>query len=98
MMSTGANCEFLKLKTGEWFYVLADWDCPRQAFDWYDYATAYGPFGAEEQAKQHLRDNHANPGGWNVEKDVEVKPGSTLAELIERAGKGQGKFRLRLGR
>lgn len=61
-MSTGLECEFYETK-GEWFYLLQDWDCPRQCWDWREHATAYGPFTSEEKADEHLRANHANPGG-----------------------------------
>jgi hypothetical protein len=63
-MSTGRNCFFLKNpRSGEWFYVLQDWDCPTAAWDWREYATAYGPFTATDEAEKHLREKHANPGG-----------------------------------
>lgn len=65
-MSTGFECYFVEVTPGEWFYVLQNWDCPVGAWDWREYATAYGPFTSEEEAQKHLRDNHANPGGYST--------------------------------
>jgi hypothetical protein len=70
-MSTGLECEFLWLQAsgkpdGEWFYILQSWDCPVGAWDWHEYATAYGPFNSEDSAHEHLRANHANPGGYST--------------------------------
>lgn len=76
-MSTGLECEIVEVTPGEWFYVLQNWDCPVGAWDWREYATAYGPFGSEDEAEQHLSDHHANPGGWSV---VEYEPGAKLSE------------------
>ncbi|MEN3238615.1 hypothetical protein PUR29_34815 [Methylobacterium ajmalii] len=65
-MSTGLECLFREVAPGQWWYVLQDWSCPRGAWDWREYATAYGPFPNEEAADAHLRANHANPGGCNI--------------------------------
>ena len=62
-MSTGLECEFVQWRDDQWFYVLQNWDCPVGAWDWREFATAYGPFPTFEQADEHLRLNHANPGG-----------------------------------
>lgn len=75
-MSTGLECEFLWLQAngkpgGEWFYILQDWDCPVGAWDWHEYATAFGPFDSEDAANEHLRRNHANPGGATVSTEQE---------------------------
>lgn len=90
-MSTGCNCLFLQVEPQKWYYVLEDSSAPKNAWDWRENSTAYGPFSTEDLADQHLRDNHANPGGaefpplpdgvlkLNLEKDP------TLKELIEKA-------------
>ncbi len=62
-MSTNSNCELLEITPGQWFYVLEDGGAPKNAWDWREYAQAYGPFPTSEEAHKHLRDNHANPGG-----------------------------------
>lgn len=65
-MSTGLECAFYRTPDDQWYYALEDWDAPRNAFDWHDYATFYGPFQSEEAADTHLSDNHANPGGMSI--------------------------------
>src|SRR5690554_5376739 len=57
MGSTGQDCRFIEEQPGEWYYELEDWGG--------EY-TQYGPFKSLEEGERHLRDNHANPGGWSV--------------------------------
>ena len=71
--------------TTEWFYVLEDWNAPEEAFDWHDYATAYGPFESYEEANQHLIDKHPNPGGHMLDAEPRTELSSVLAELFEDA-------------
>lgn len=70
------------------FYYSA----PKMAWDWREYATAYGPFESEEEANEHLSTHHANPGGYNI---IEVKNpegmDDILKELIENARKEKEK-------
>ncbi|HSE44246.1 MAG TPA: hypothetical protein VLA89_02845 [Gemmatimonadales bacterium] len=80
-MSTGFECYFAEVTPGEWFYVLQNWDCPVGAWDWREYATAYGPFTSIEGARTHLRDNHANPGGYSTH---EYEPGKELDEVEQK--------------
>jgi hypothetical protein len=85
-MSTNLNCEFVEIEPSKWYYLLEDWDAPKMAWDWYEYATAYGPFASQEKAREHLQRHHANPGGWGVcpfQEGFELK--GTLKELIEKA-------------
>lgn len=85
-MSTGLECAFVKTG-GKWYYVLQDWDCPVGAWDWLEYATAYGPFDTEDSAHDHLRNNHANPGGsWSSDYDANGEAlGKSLADCIAKA-------------
>lgn len=62
-MSTNSECLFVQTKPNEWFYVLEQRSAPKNAWDWREYADAYGPFATEDEASEHLRNNHANPGG-----------------------------------
>jgi hypothetical protein len=62
-MSTGADCRFTERKPGVWFYELQRWPYG----DWPKYDT-FGPFKTEEEAIEHLRDNHANPGGFTTQR------------------------------
>jgi hypothetical protein len=57
---------FLERKKGEWYYILERYDSPKGAWDWLDYADAFGPFESEEKTREHLFANHANPGGHSM--------------------------------
>lgn len=72
-MSTGLECEFIQTKPDEWFYLLENWTSPKGGWDWRDDCNLYGPFPTFDVANEHLRDNHANPGGYNVS---ELEPGA----------------------
>lgn len=80
-MSTGLECEFVRTANDEWFYAIQNWDCPVLARDWREYATCYGPFVSEDSAHEHLRKNHANPGGWISNRN---KEGRSLGESWDR--------------
>ncbi len=60
-MSSGADCQFVEVKPGEWKYELQRW--PYGALEEYDH---YGPFPTFTTALTHLDDNHQNPGGFSV--------------------------------
>ena len=64
-MSTGLECCFVERQKDKWYYILENWNSPKGAWNWLDYATAYGPFRSEEKAEMHLDNHHANPGGWS---------------------------------
>jgi len=86
-MSTGLECAFIEVEPGRWYYLLEDWDAPKLAFDWREYATAYGPFDSEEKGIEHLDDNHPNPGGWSSRPyQPGFEPDEVLARLIEKPG------------
>ena len=42
-MSTGLECDLIEVEPQQWYYVL-DQGSPRDAWDWREYANAYGPF------------------------------------------------------
>ena len=83
-MSTGLECEFANTSQG-WMYVLQDWDCPEECWDWREYATSYGFFETYEVAAEHLRENHANPGGHSIIDSVDESD-ETWTELMAEAG------------
>ena len=58
-MSTGADCHIREVAENQWHYTLQCY--PYGATEEYD---RYGPFPTEQDAIDHLDDNHANPGGW----------------------------------
>ena len=61
-MSTGLTCFFIERSKGQWYYLLERANAPRNAYDWRDYADAYGPFNSLEKASEDLENNHSNPG------------------------------------
>jgi hypothetical protein len=85
-MSTGFECVIVEHAPNSWYYVLQDWNCPVGAWDWREYATAYGPFVSEEKAIAHLSSNHANPGGYSVNPFVSSDNSDpVLDQLIAKA-------------
>jgi hypothetical protein len=93
-MSTGLNCGFIEVSPGAWYYLLEDWNSPKGAWDWREYATAYGPFGDLERALEHLSDEHANPGGYWVDRYNPEKPrqlDEVLARLLKEAVPPEGR-------
>jgi hypothetical protein len=96
-MSTGLNCEFVNVEDKGWYYILEHGNAPKNAWDWREYASAYGPFTSEEQAQTHLHNNHANPGGWSsgeVSKE-QLKGDKTLQDLLKDARIGNPTFSYR---
>jgi len=80
-MSTNSECSFVEVKRGEWWYVLEDYHAPKNAWDWREYATAYGPFSTLDVATGHLSRNHANPGGWS---ESPYKPGYKPDDIMKK--------------
>lgn len=66
-MSTGCECLFFQWEPDEWYYLLEDYNAPKNSWDWRGHATCYGPFGSKDAAVAHLDANHANPGGWSTD-------------------------------
>lgn len=93
-MSTGLSCDFYHWSDG-WYYLLQDWDCPKNTWDWREYATAYGPFPTNENAVKHLHDNHANPGGYYTIDNPNLQDEILITKFAEakRRGMRSGGFR-----
>lgn len=90
-MSTNSSCELIQTEADKWYYVLEDYNAPKNAWDWRKNASACGPFKTKDAAKEHLHDNHANPGGnstYNLPEGVEkldLSKDAVLAKLIAEA-------------
>lgn len=65
-MSTGLECQFIESENNKWYYVLENYDAPKNAWDWLEFATAFGPFNSYKIAHSHLGNHHANPGGYSI--------------------------------
>ena len=95
-MSTNSNCLFIEYSPGQWYYILENYNAPKNAWDWREYATAYGPFPSEEEADEHLSRHHANPGGSNTaEYDPAFSGDPVLQQLIRDAVKPRSRFFLK---
>lgn len=87
-VKSGLNCDFIEVQPGEWYYILENWDAPNYAWNWREYATAYGPFTTQENASDHLDDNHANPGGYRehpYQEGFDLEKDTVLKKLVDNA-------------
>lgn len=84
-MSANLECEFFESEPGKWFYALEDWSAPQHAWDWREFSTSYGPFPSYEEAQEHLRRNHANPGGHTVTSQDHFEVDEVYLKLIDEA-------------
>ena len=98
-MSTNSECSIIEVSTNKWFYILEDYNAPKNAWDWREHASAYGPFPSEEAAIKHLDDNHANPGGFGTSPlpqgvtTRDLDKDATLKALIEGASAPRARSR-----
>lgn len=100
-MSTNSNCLFVQVETESYYYILEDYNAPKNSWDWREFSSSYGPFASYEEANQHLVDNHANPGGSSAKMlpegvtRLDLTQDSVLAQCIasaqapERLGDGE---------
>lgn len=84
-MSTNSECRFIEAEPGRWFYALEDSGSPHNAWDWREFARAYGPFDSEKAAGKHLHDHHANPGGSSTMRHGEFRMDEVWTNLIAEA-------------
>jgi hypothetical protein len=70
----------MEVEPGSWYYLLEETNAPKNAWDWREIASAYGPFVTSDLALEHLHENHANPGGfWRLPYEA----GKTLDEVLK---------------
>lgn len=51
-----------KAKDNNWYYFIA-----HEEYGEYPDGSFYGPFSSEDEAQEHMMDNHSNPGGYSVD-------------------------------
>lgn len=101
-MSTGLNCEFVCVycdensTRAEWYYILEHSSAPKNADNWREYASAFGPFATEDDADRHLSRHHANPGSSTtrhlLRKDLElIDSRATIKILLEEAPRNKAR-------
>ena len=85
-MSTGQNCQFVEAKPGNWYLILELFNAPKNAWDWRDWASCYGPFSSALATRTYLDQNFANPGGSDtIPYTANLESDSNLQLLIARA-------------
>jgi hypothetical protein len=84
-MSTNSECEFIEPTPGQWFYILEDYNAPKNAWDWREHARCYGPFPSYNAADKHLIRNHANPGGSSTVDHASFRSDKVYVALIASA-------------
>ena len=84
-MSTNKACEFFEFKPSEWYYTLEHDDAPEDAWDWREFSSTYGPYTSYDEAFEHLRTNHANPGGHTIVGHSDIAAGrqKVYQELVD---------------
>jgi hypothetical protein len=79
--STGAECEFIEWKPGQWYYAFERFTSDEEKYNWRDEEVdCYGPFKSYEEADADLVANHANPGGHNILDHNDVKQSHYIKE------------------
>lgn len=81
-MSTGCECNIVEVEPGKWYYIIEDYQAPKNSWDWREFATMWGPFESEDKAYLSCRDTHGNPGGYTLTRHVEYKPDKTAEKLL----------------
>lgn len=106
-MSTGAECEFVQVRSDAWYYLLErmPFEGEQRWGHWLEDADCYGPFATFDAAKQHLDDNHCNPGGFwtrqlpdgvaelNLSDDPVLKDRIEVAEKPASSRRSYGRMR-----
>lgn len=90
-MSTNSECHIFQWgEGGQWYYLLESYHAPKNAWDWREFATCYGPFPSEEAAMEALSNGHANPGGFSTY--VAETTDKVLAEHVKNAVKSRNRM------
>lgn len=89
-MSSGRECELVKVAPNEWFYILQSGFCPTDCWDWREHEPIVGgPFPSEDECTESLLRDNSNPGGWMVQAlrpdQAQATLDDTVRELIEQA-------------
>lgn len=80
-MSTNSECEIVGLDNGQWFWVLEDYNAPKNAWDWREYASCGGPYSTADRAHADMLRGRANPGGHGK---TEMTVGQAMADKVLR--------------
>ncbi len=76
------TCEFIEPTRDTWFYIIQNWTCPSDAWDWREDATCYGPFRTYEEGKEHLKASFCDSENQNIFPFAYYQPDDTYQKLI----------------
>jgi hypothetical protein len=89
-MSTNLACEFFEFEPNQWYCALQSDFCPVMAWDWREEdPTVAGPFDTFNIAYEHLRKNHANPGGYSRYDHAGFRKETIHAVMVESAAQAR---------
>lgn len=61
--SMSREARIIKARDHKWYYFIA-----HREHGEYPNGDIFGPFSSEDDAHQHMSDNHSNPGGAMIDK------------------------------
>ncbi len=73
------SCIYIENEDSTWFYLAENEDSPEDAWDWREYATAFGPFDSLEEAADHRVDNRPDVSGCEIRRH---NPSAPLPEIV----------------
>jgi hypothetical protein len=60
------SCLYIEVEPDVWFYLAENEDSPEEAWDWREYATAFGPFDGLGDAMNHRAENRSDISGCEI--------------------------------
>jgi hypothetical protein len=84
-MQCNLICEFIEPERDTWFYLIQNWTCPANAWDWREDSTCVGPFKTYEEGSRHLKTTHTSYGPPLLYPVAHYQPDDTYRMLISGA-------------
>jgi len=75
--------QFVEVEGGDWFYILEERGAPKDAWDWMDYAEAFGPFKTYEEACDHEYRSRSDTSGSEIVTFASGRVSASALTLIE---------------
>jgi hypothetical protein len=84
-VSQSRECEYFTTDGGaKHYYVIQEYGAP-YLWDWREgHCWCFGPFASEDDARDHQCDNHSNPGGSEMQGEIDPAE-SIYARLLASA-------------
>jgi hypothetical protein len=77
--------QFVETEPGKWFYLLEDWNAPKETWDWHEYAQAFGPFASLEAACDHETRSDSDTSGAEIVEHSRFSTSPVIAKLLSAA-------------